>query len=191
MIDLPDPNLEGPSRQRPPHNPAAREHGHRTLRRWSGVGLAGILGLTAVSAGLAYEVTSSQESARTAVVNQAKAAYQRRLDAEDANLATVRRESLVLAHTLARQHTLLAARLRARQQALAALAAAQARSQAAAASPVYASATAASGTRRTTASGSATGSRTTTGSGTPAAAVTAPKRSDDGGDTASATSGGS
>jgi len=175
MIDLPDPNLEGPSRQRPPHNPAAREHGHRTLRRWSGVGLAGILGLTAVSAGLAYEVTSSQESARTAVVNQAKAAYQRRLDAEDANLATVRRESLVLAHTLARQHTLLAARLRARQQALAALAAAQARSQAAATAPVYASTT-------------VPATHTTTP--TPAKVVASPKRSD-GGDTASATSGGS
>ncbi len=175
MIDLPDPNLEGPSRQRPPHNPAAREQGHRTLRRWSGVGLAGILGLTAVSAGLAYEVTSSQESARNAVVNQAKAAYQRRLAAEDANLATVRRESRVLARTLAHQHALLAARLRARQQALAALAAAQARSQAAATAPVYASRT-------------VPATRTTTPA--PAKVLASPKRGD-GGDTASATSGGS
>ena len=175
MIDLPDRNLEGPSGTRPLHNPAARAKGHRTLRRWSVVGLAGILGLTAVSAGLAYEVTSSQETARNAVVDQAKAAYQRRLAAEDANLATVRQESRVLARTLAHQHALLAARLRTRQQALAALAAAQARSRAAATAPVYASTT-------------VPGTRTTTP--TPARTVASPTRTEDG-RTASASSGGS
>jgi hypothetical protein len=153
----------------PRHSPARRTSGRRALRRWTLLGLAGVAGLTAVAAGLAYDVTSTQEAARAKVVDQARAAYQRRLAAEDANLATVRSESRRLAVALAHEHAVLVARQQARQRALAALAAAQARARAASVAPVYVSATVpASHTVTTTA---------------------APRRTSE--DSASATSGGS
>ena len=59
-------------------------------------------------------------------MSQAQAAYKRRLAAEDANLAAVRRRSRALAKTLAHEHALLAAR-QAAARAAAATAAARAR----------------------------------------------------------------
>lgn len=169
MIDLPRPPREEPNPESSLHHPAARRRGQRSLRRWTGIGIAGVVGLTAVTAGLAYQVSSSQESAQTAAANQVRSAYRQRIAAEDANLATVRGQARRLARTLAHEHALLVARQRARQQQLAALQAAQvaARAQAAASRPVYVSAS----PRQVTAS-------------RPATVVAAPVRGDDGGATA-------
>ena len=136
-----DPRGDPPRPPHPLHNHHARATGHRTVRRWTIFGLAGVLGLTAVTAGLAFEVSSTQDAARRAVVNQAQAAYRKRLSVEDANLATVRRESVALNRTLAHERTLLVAREHTRQLALAAQSAAQARARAVSAASVLVSAT--------------------------------------------------
>lgn len=108
------------------HHPVARKQGRRTLRRWTGVGILGVVGLTAACAGLAYQTSSDQEAAQARVKAKVLAQYQHRRAIDDANLAIVHAEQLSLSHALARELALAASRTKARAQAMAALQLAQA-----------------------------------------------------------------
>ena len=108
------------------HHPVARKQGRRTLRRWTGVGILGVVGLTAACAGLAYQTSSDQEAAQARVKAKVLAQYQHRRAIDDANLAIVHNEQLSLSHALSRELALAASRRKTRAQAMAALQLAQA-----------------------------------------------------------------
>jgi hypothetical protein len=108
------------------HHPVARKQGRRTLRRWTGVGILGVVGLTAACAGLAYQTSSDQEAAQARVKAKVLAQYQHRRAIDDANLAIVHNEQLTMAHALSRELALAASRRKTRAQAMAALQLAQA-----------------------------------------------------------------
>ena len=170
MIDLPGVGMDAHAHPEPTIHANRRRAGHRVLWRWTGLGLVCVVGLTALAAGFAYHITSTQQAARAAVVREAASAYQLRLAAEDANLAAVQRRSRKLAATLARDHALLLVREHAHQLELTAASAAAAR--AAAATPVYA---AAPGGGSHTAPATTTPSRTTSGEApTPISQASAP-----------------
>jgi hypothetical protein len=196
MIDLPEPSRDDTTPSHPLHHPAARRRGQRTLRRWTALGIAGVLGLTAVTAGLAFEVSSSQQSKQDAAAAKIRAQYAQRTAAYDASLAAAQRQARAVARTLAHHRAVLAARLRAREQQLAALqAAAAARAASASAHPVYV-ATRSGGGTTTSSARTASGRTTATTAAQPTApavtpSVAAPTRSGEDGGRGTATSGGS